>query len=235
MRHFFSRGQRHFSARLDELDTRLVRSEEVLSLLQADQKSQAIKIYREDTGASQADALAAVERMELAQNPYGASSFLVQSFEMPREEIRPAGNRLTADPDEIGKPLEDEIERLLGRQEKIKAIKLYRERTGLGLRESKEAVDRIEHEMHTGNFLSDRGENTDRAVGEQRAIEQGPWVGEIRRLVESGEMIRAIKLYREHTGLGLHESKEAIDQISNERRGHNVLASNPYKPGGQQE
>jgi Ribosomal protein L7/L12 C-terminal domain len=40
--------------------------------------------------------------------------------------------------------IEDGIEALLRNGKKIEAIKVYRERTGLGLREAKDAVEEIE-------------------------------------------------------------------------------------------
>lgn len=39
------------------------------------------------------------------------------------------------------------------------------------------------------------------------------WMTEVRRLKESGKLIEAIKLYREHTGLGLKESKDAVESL----------------------
>ncbi len=39
----------------------------------------------------------------------------------------------------------------------------------------------------------------------------GPWLEEVRRLKNDGKLINAIKLYREHTGLGLKESKDAVE------------------------
>ena len=39
----------------------------------------------------------------------------------------------------------------------------------------------------------------------------GEWLAEVRRLKESGKLINAIKLYREHTGLGLKEAKDAVE------------------------
>ena len=41
----------------------------------------------------------------------------------------------------------------------------------------------------------------------------GPQIPEeSRRLVAEGKVIQAIKVYREHTGAGLKEAKDAIDQ-----------------------
>lgn len=41
---------------------------------------------------------------------------------------------------------------------------------------------------------------------------------EVRRLAEAGKKIQAIKLYRELTGSGLRDAKEAVDAIG--RRAH---------------
>jgi ribosomal protein L7/L12 len=38
-------------------------------------------------------------------------------------------------------------------------------------------------------------------------------MSEVRRLKESGNVITAIKLYREHTGLGLKEAKDAVEAL----------------------
>ena len=40
---------------------------------------------------------------------------------------------------------------------------------------------------------------------------QAEWLAEVRALKESGNKIEAIKLYREHTDLGLKEAKDAVD------------------------
>ena len=38
-----------------------------------------------------------------------------------------------------------------------------------------------------------------------------PWMDEVRRLKDSGKLINAIKLYREHTGVGLKEAKDIVE------------------------
>lgn len=38
-----------------------------------------------------------------------------------------------------------------------------------------------------------------------------PWLAEVRQLKESGKLINAIKLYREKTGVGLKEAKDAVE------------------------
>ena len=39
------------------------------------------------------------------------------------------------------------------------------------------------------------------------------WMTEVRRLKESGNVIQAIKLYRESTGVGLKEAKNAVEAL----------------------
>jgi ribosomal protein L7/L12 len=41
----------------------------------------------------------------------------------------------------------------------------------------------------------------------------GPWVDEVRSLKASGNLIGAIKVYREHSGLGLKEAKDAVEGL----------------------
>lgn len=43
--------------------------------------------------------------------------------------------------------------------------------------------------------------------------EGGPWMAEVKALVDSGKKINAIKLYRERTGLGLKEAKDAVEAM----------------------
>ncbi|MGB6044253.1 MAG: ribosomal protein L7/L12 [Pirellulales bacterium] len=90
---------------------------EILNLLAAGKKIAAIKRYREATGAGLAEAKEAVERIERSE--------------------------LTAPEPSADSDLETQIVSLLGRGEKIAAVRLYRERTRTGLKESKEAVDAI--------------------------------------------------------------------------------------------
>jgi ribosomal protein L7/L12 len=80
---------------------------------------------------------------------------------------------------------------------KIEAIKLVREQTGCGLAEAKAAVEKLE-----------RGE------ADGPAAPAGDLKEEIRTLVLSGRMIEAVKLYRERTGAGLKDAKDAVDAIA---------------------
>ncbi|QNA93746.1 hypothetical protein G4G29_18290 [Microbacterium sp. Se63.02b] len=112
-----------------------------------------------------------------------------------------------------------EIDRLVAANQKIHAIKLYRDHTGVGL---KEAKDRIEH--WSASTTAPHQAPVSHAAAARSAL---PAVGltpstvraslpastasEIDALVAGGAAIAAIKLLRQHTGLGLKESKDLID------------------------
>jgi ribosomal protein L7/L12 len=85
---------------------------------------------------------------------------------------------------------------------KIEAIKLFREWTGAGLKEAKDAVEAIE-----------RGQSPPATSVGDRAFED-----ELATLLERGQKIEAIKRYRERTGVGLKEAKDAVERMA-ERHG----------------
>jgi ribosomal protein L7/L12 len=94
---------------------------------------------------------------------------------------------------------------------KIEAIKLYREVTGAGLAEAKEAVELIE----AGEPPRPEAE---RSLSEDQALQ------DVADLVRQGRKIEAIKRYREGTGLGLKESKDAVDALERQINPAAVLA-----------
>ena len=91
---------------------------EIRKLLASGNKIAAIKRYREETGVGLAEAKAAVESLE------AGGSFT--------ERVQPEDSDLT-----------QQIVTLLGKGEKIEAVKMYRDRIRVGLKEAKEAVERI--------------------------------------------------------------------------------------------
>ena len=91
--------------------------DELRALMAAGRKIEAIKRYRAATGAGLADAKNAVEALERGASP------------SPRESVDSS--------------FEDEIVSLLEQGKKILAIKLYREKTGVGLKESKDFIDAL--------------------------------------------------------------------------------------------
>jgi ribosomal protein L7/L12 len=103
--------------------------------------------------------------------------------------------------DQLTSQTEQEIAGLLAAGNKIEAIKRYREITGLGLKEAKDAVE---------------------AMAEGRPVRQpgSAPVGDpgVTTLIFAGRKIEAIKRYREITGLGLKEAKDAVEAMTSELR-----------------
>jgi ribosomal protein L7/L12 len=93
--------------------------------------------------------------------------------------------------------LEEQLRVLLAEGKKIEAIKVYRERTGAGLAEAKDAVEALE----AGQKLP------------SQAIDGG-FENELVALLEQGQKIEAIRVYREKTGAGLKEAKDAVEALA---------------------
>jgi len=108
----------------------------------------AIKLYREATGASLAEAKQAVE-------------------EMARDEFsKPPSNTMDYD----NPILEAKIKSMLSKRQKVAAVKIYREEYGVGLKEAKDAVDRIEAGMkRSGSAMNMSYES---AIGEDPFAER---------------------------------------------------------------
>lgn len=168
-----------FYARIDQLDACLVRRDEIMSLISSGQMIKAIKIYREDTGASLSDAKIAVERME-QQIRLNTGTWQEEVESLLRQRLKilavklyrehtgvglrealNAVNRMeeglpvsseprSFEPPPMATSPSDEVRRLLLEKKKIHAIKVYREQMGVGLREAKDAIDQIEHDLRFG-------------------------------------------------------------------------------------
>lgn len=94
---------------------------------------------------------------------------------------------------------------LIAAGRKIEAIKEVRTLTGLGLREAKEAVERIE-----------RGESVSltAAPSSRTAVDANDLAARIGSLVKDGQTIQAIKEVRSATGLGLREAKDLVERVA---------------------
>ena len=105
--------------------------------------------------------------------------------------------------------LEKQIQSLLEERSKIEAIKWFREHTGSGLKEAKDAVEAIE----LGRPFAVPGRTG-------KAFES-----ELIELLQADRKIEAIKRFRAETGAGLKEAKDAVEAI--ERGSALVLAGGP--------
>jgi ribosomal protein L7/L12 len=92
---------------------------------------------------------------------------------------------------------EAELLELLAEGRKIEAVKRYRDRTCVGLAEAKRAVEALE-----------QGESLPAEAAFDSDAE-----AEIVSLLGQGRKIQAVKLYRERTGVGLKEAKDAVEAL----------------------
>lgn len=106
---------------------------------------------------------------------------------------------------------DSELREELAKGSLINAIKRHRLLTGLGLRESKEAVERL---RASGGAVT----------APRREPLQGE-LAEVQALVQRGELLAAIKRHRELTGLGLKESKDAVERLRDELPATSVVKS----------
>jgi ribosomal protein L7/L12 len=102
----------------------------------------------------------------------------------------------------------ERIRQLIGQRRKIEAIKLYREKTRVGLKEAKDAVEAME-----------RGEPVAGLVVDDGAPESPPGrltpatLQKVKQLVAAGKHIDAIKELRAATDFSLKEAKEAVEAL----------------------
>jgi ribosomal protein L7/L12 len=104
----------------------------------------------------------------------------------------------------------DQVRQLVASGCTIDAIKLYREATGLGLKEAKEAIDRYAD----GGSLELAAD-----VAARNAVHAGGQIdGEIKKLLEAGRKLEAVKLLRAKSGLDLATAKDIIDSKEDDLR-----------------
>ncbi len=93
------------------------------------------------------------------------------------------------------------IHQLLHDKQLIRAIQLYREATGVGLAEAKEAVEEMAQNELTKPPAGVR--NYDDPVLEAK----------LKSLLSRGKKIEAVKIYREEYGVSLKEAKDAVERV----------------------
>ncbi|GAA1783355.1 hypothetical protein GCM10009682_01750 [Luedemannella flava] len=98
--------------------------------------------------------------------------------------------------------LERRLRELLIQRQKIQAVKLLRDHTGASLTDASDAVDRMDNGQPL--WLPD---TTATLNLPQADLDQ------VRALKRQGKLIEAIKTYRQLTGLGLKEAKDAVDLL----------------------
>lgn len=159
---------------------------QIRSLLEAGNKIEAIRVYREATQSSLKTAKEAVEAFERGE--------LLQIPARPSPEP-PAG--VASDPAD----LQEKIESLVRKGNKLQAIAIYRREMGVDLKAAKDAIDALESGMPWALLAP---------VGHHPQVENNV-DDQVRELLRRGQKIEAIKLVRETTDLGLAEAKMLVE------------------------
>ena len=94
-----------------------------------------------------------------------------------------------------------ELRRLIARGDKLEAIKQFRNMADVGLAEAKVAIEAIEAGAHHAGAHEALPRNLKQA--EQAALAE----------IRQGNLIEAIRKYRQQTKVGLKEAKEAVDAL----------------------
>jgi ribosomal protein L7/L12/outer membrane protein assembly factor BamB/DNA-directed RNA polymerase subunit RPC12/RpoP len=166
--------------------------QEVLELAQKGQKIQAIKLFRETFGTGLKEAKDAVENLERGVG-IDLTSFSVRSgASSPQPDTEEATAR---------------IREFLDSGKKIEAIKVYRELTGAGLKEAKDAVEAFQ----SGGYLVLPGSTAETSSG---LIDQTAQLGRVAQLVQAGQRAEAINVYRETFDVSATEADAAIEKIA---------------------
>lgn len=103
-----------------------------------------------------------------------------------------------------------QIDALVVAEQKIRAIKVLREATGSTLQEAKTRIDTW-IPAASGDQMSSTPPLSAPSSADAAARLDATVRAEVGALVAAGQKISAIKLFRDATGLGLKESKDAID------------------------
>lgn len=166
---------------------------QITAAIHAGNKLEAIKLFRQATGVGLKEAKEVIDGMEKNVAAYPPKTTLAAE--------RPSTVS-------ISREAMSQVFSYLRAGNKIEAIKLYREQTGLGLKEAKDAVDGLEKAVNAGlpiDSMLTAPAPTNPA--------QGNWMQEVMDEIRAGRKINAIKIYRENSGLGLKESKDAVDAL----------------------
>ena len=107
----------------------------------------------------------------------------------------------------LGPDGDRDVRLLLASGQKIQAIKLVRELTGIGLKEAKDYVESLPPASLELNVGSANVEASSAGAATQE-IE-----AEVRALLAAGNKIAAIKRVRQLTGMGLKAAKDYVDSL----------------------
>jgi ribosomal protein L7/L12 len=154
---------------------------ELLRLLAEGKKLEAVKCYKDRTGASLMVAKNAVEALQ------GGGSL---------PQFAGAASQASGD-------LSSELRRLLQQGKKLQAVKLYKDQTGASLMDAKKAVEALESDGAAANSLG----------------ADDPLAREILSLLRMGEKKEAVRVYERRTGVGHEAAKRAVLALARQNGG----------------
>jgi len=109
-----------------------------------------------------------------------------------------------------------DVAELVRSGKKIEAIKLYRQLTGLGLKESKDIIEQFQ----SGGTLAFTSVSMNQAgfVDEDGEVDKEALLAQIRELLNRDQKIEAIKVFRQTYDTSLKESKDVVEAIQSGER-----------------
>jgi ribosomal protein L7/L12 len=110
----------------------------------------------------------------------------------------------------LGPDGDRDVRVLLASGQKIQAIKLVRELTGIGLKEAKDYVESLPSIPLNEARLAASDTHVDNSGAHLADLSADP---ELRALLAAGNKIAAIKRVRELTGMGLKAAKDFVDSL----------------------
>ena len=110
-----------------------------------------------------------------------------------------------------GEVIDEQMRQLLHQNKLIEAIKLYRERTGCGLKEAKDAVEAERDRMRAGVPVQTRSSFGDGAITHEHINVQ--FGGELFGMLSSGRREEVLRLVRERSGLGEAEAEAVVARL----------------------
>jgi len=113
---------------------------------------------------------------------------------------------------------DNQIKSLLAQDKIIQAVRLVVERTGWGLKKSKDYVDALAQSSLSGDVMSKIPNDPDKLVANKA-----------RQFVASNRKIEAIQLVHHNTEMDLKEAKDYIDRLDLEHSLHDILDDTPLK------
>lgn len=99
--------------------------------------------------------------------------------------------------------------------EKLQAVKVYKEAKGVSLAEAKDVIDRLAEKLNEDNTNQYEISNVEQTTHSNHTTQESNNSLEEKclELIKSGNVLQAVKLYKDESGAGLKEAKDMIDSM----------------------